>query len=397
MSVHKVATGWEVRWRQGGRQRSRTFPRGHKGEADDFDREIKRRRRLGGLTELDAGKRLLHDFAPEWRFRAAENRLARSTLDRYDQVWDVHVLPRLGHYALRELTTGLIEDELLAPMEAARVGRATQLKALYIVQAVLRYAVRRQLIPYNPAEQVERPRKRKRAVRPIAPVAVERMLSLLGPRDAMLVELLGYQGLRPGEALALTDIEVRERTLLVEAAIAVGEEKDTKTQKIRTVKLLGPVVPQLAEYQLATRKERLELGTELLFPRPDGEPWRATDYRNWRRRVFRPAAVAAGIATVTVERLPGGRERRRYKGPRPYDLRHTFVSLLIQEGRQLAYVADQAGHSVEECARTYTHLFEEYRDAKPAPAEDLIRRARTDVHDERNSQLVFGECSEPAS
>jgi integrase len=154
-----------------------------------------------------------------------------SHLDRYDQVWDVHVLPRLGDYALRELTTGLIEDELLAPMEAARVGRATQLKALYIVQAVLRYAVRRQLIPYNPAEQVERPRKRKRAVRPIAPVAVERMLSLLGPRDAMLVELLGYQGLRPGEALALTDNEVRERTLLVEAAIAVGEEKDTKTQR----------------------------------------------------------------------------------------------------------------------------------------------------------------------
>ena len=52
------------------------------------------------------------------------------------------------------------------------------------------------------------------------------------------------------------------------------------------------------------------------------------------------------------------------------------MSLLIQEGRSIAYVAEQAGHTVEECARTYTHLFDEYRDAKPVPAEDLIRSAR---------------------
>jgi integrase len=64
---------------------------------------------------------------------------------------------------------------------------------------------------------------------------------------------------------------------------------------------------------------------------------------------------------------------------RDRDLRHTFVSLLIHEGKSIAYVAEQAGHTVEECARTYTHLFDEYRDAKPVPAEDLIRSARNRV------------------
>jgi integrase len=65
--------------------------------------------------------------------------------------------------------------------------------------------------------------------------------------------------------------------------------------------------------------------------------------------------------------------------PRPYDLRHTFVSLLIAEGRTIAYVAAQAGHSAEECARTYLHLFDEHEDADPAErlsAEDAIRAAR---------------------
>jgi hypothetical protein len=55
------------------------------------------------------------------------------------------------------------------------------------------------------------------------------------------------------------------------------------------------------------------------------------------------------------------------------------VSLLIAEGRTIAYVAAQAGHSPEECARTYLHLFDEHQDAEPAErvtAEEAIREAR---------------------
>jgi type IV secretory pathway TraG/TraD family ATPase VirD4 len=47
--------------------------------------------------------------------------------------------------------------------------------------------------------------------------------------------------------------------------------------------------------------------------------------------------------------------------------------------RTIAYVAAQAGHSAEECARTYLHLFDEHRDVDPADrvsAEDAIRVAR---------------------
>jgi integrase len=172
-------------------------------------------------------------------------------------------------------------------------------------------------------------------------------------------------GLRPGEALALSDESVRERTLLIESSISFGAEKDTKTRRARAVRLLGPIGQDLAEYRLATAKERL--GSRYLFPRQDGEPWRDHDFRNWRRRVFKPAARRA---------LGLGEDDPT---PRPYDLRHTFVSLLIAEGRTIAYVAAQAGHSPEECARTYLHLFDEHQDADTAErvtAEEAIREAR---------------------
>ena len=44
---------------------------------------------------------------------------------------------------------------------------------------------------------------------------------------------------------------------------------------------------------------------DLVFPGPDGQPWRDTDWRNWRNRVFQPAAKKAGLIQT-----------------RPYDLRH---------------------------------------------------------------------------
>ena len=379
MSVHRVPEskggGWEVRWRQHSRQRSKRFH--DKDLADIFAADLRKRRRLGTLDDLDAGTELLSDWGRVWREKRAKVRLAASTLNRYEQVWDLWVLPYLGEYELREIDVG-VADDYMADLHDAECGLETQRKALYLLQAVLGYAVRRRRIPYNPMLSFDKPRGRRRAVKPLPLTAIETMIASLPPRDSVLTELMAYQGLRPGEALALTDTSIRDRTLLVESNISLGEEKDTKTHRIRTVNFLRPVPQDLAAYRLGTRRDRVA-GCPLLFPRPDGNPWRDTNYRNWRRRVFRPAAVAAGIATSTVKRLPDGSKRRRYNGPRPYDLRHTFVSLLIQEGRSIAYVAEQAGHTVEECARTYTHLFDEYRDARPVQAEDLIQRARARV------------------
>jgi integrase len=64
---------------------------------------------------------------------------------------------------------------------------------------------------------------------------------------------------------------------------------------------------------------------------------------------------------------------------RPYDLRHSFVSLLIAEGRTVIDVAGQAGHSPETCLRYYAHLFAEFDPPVRVSAEELIRKARLDA------------------
>src|SRR4051794_23482681 len=45
---------------------------------------------------------------------------------------------------------------------------------------------------------------------------------------------------------------------------------------------------------------------------------------------------------------------------RPYDLRHSFISLLIHDGLSVVEVARQAGHSPEMTLSTYAHVFDEH-------------------------------------
>ncbi|MGZ8795057.1 MAG: tyrosine-type recombinase/integrase, partial [Gaiellaceae bacterium] len=78
--------------------------------------------------------------------------------------------------------------------------------------------------------------------------------------------------------------------------------------------------------------------------------------------MFQCAADAAGLAEI-----------------RPYDLRHSFVSLLIAEGRNIVEVARQAGHSPSMALDTYGHVFDELDGAKRRPAAEVIRKARAKV------------------
>jgi integrase len=167
--------------------------------------------------------------------------------------------------------------------------------------------------------------------------------------DATLVSVLAYAGLRPyNEALALGWEHLTDGRLLVERKLVDGRLKPgTKTEKARSIRLLGPLVQDLNEWRIA----RSRPAQRLVFPRQDGEAWTEHDYGNWRRRVFREVTAV-----------------------RPYDLRHTFASLLIWEGQPITYVAQQLGHSPQTCLSTYAHVMDGVE--ANVPAEEAIRAVR---------------------
>ena len=76
---------------------------------------------------------------------------------------------------------------------------------------------------------------------------------------------------------------------------------------------------------------------KLVFVNEEGN---VIDDVNLRKRVFNKALEKAGMRLIRI-----------------HDLRHTFASLLIQNGESLAYVKDQLGHhSIQITVDIYGHL-----------------------------------------
>jgi integrase len=379
MSVEQVARGdgrkvWRVRWRdEHGRNRSKTV--GRKRDAEAFDAEIRRLRRLGELGIMDAGRISLAEFGQEWLVEYAVPNLEPKTLRTYESLWDRHVLPNIGGVELRQLRPAVL-DRYLAQLQRDGLSPASVKKVAGMLQGVLQRAVEWERIAQNPMRVAHKPRARRRIViRPIAPAQVEQLRQYLLAdgrlRGATLVSVLAYSGLRPGEALALTWDRVGERTIAVTGASSMGRLKGTKTGAERTVRLLSPLAQDLAEWRLAQGRPDPE---GIVFPgeSPDGTLTEG-QWNRWTQGTFRAAKLAVGLPNA-----------------RAYDLRHSFVSLLIHEGQSILEVARQAGHSPQTCLRDYGHLFDEFDPAKREPAEAVIGAARKSSYLSRTFRRTRG-------
>jgi integrase len=345
---------WRARWRQGGRYRARTFDR--KRDALNFSAELRRRQQLGTLSTLDTGRMTLAEYVAGTWATAYRSNLSESTRLRYGHLYDKHILPELGPLALAEIT-----PEVIARWQAQRLalggGPVAVRGALTLLGGILQRAVEGGHLQTNPARAVRKATlPRRTEVRPLAPAIVERMRRAATPRDATLLSILAYSGLRPGEALALQWRDIREQTILVERALSLGQEKDTKTSAHRTVRLLAPLAADLREWQLRSGRPS---DHALIFPSKKGGPWTLSAYQSWRRRAFKRALNRAGVAHG-----------------RPYDLRHSFASLLLHEGRSVIYVARQLGHDARLTLGTYGHVIDELDGAPHIAAEAAIIAAR---------------------
>ena len=144
-----------------------------------------------------------------------------------------------------------------------------------------------------------------------------------------------------GELIGLQwgDIDFHGGFIEVRRAVVMGRETTTKSHKIRRVDMSRQLMEELKRRKEIRQLEAMN-GKELLpwvFLSPGGV---RLDERNLRRAWYR-CLEQGGIRTV-----------------RFHDLRHTFVSLLIQKGAHPKYIQEQAGHSsIQVIMDTYGHLF----------------------------------------
>lgn len=368
---------FRVRWRCPVSDRRLSEEFDEQLDAVDFKAELRRAKRSNRLGELSAGQQLLRDFVSEtWWPTVAAVELESATLSAYASAWNRHLRPRIGHLQLRQISAPVIA-KLRRDLEVDGVGAQMIVKALTMLQSALRTAVVWGLIPGNPVTLVRKPYIPRPAVHPPAPATIERIVQWLRDREdehgPSLVYLVGYEGLRPSEALALQGRHVRVRTLLVEQKNVNGEilsYQKVKTKRPRPVDLLAAVAADLG-------RRRPE---QFVIAHTDGTPWRTSDYDAWRTDRWQPACEAVGIGKITLTRNEQGRSQRTYRGATPYWLRHASCSMRLLEGRlSPAEIAEQHGHTLQTFLTTYAHIISELRGQGSVPMEEQIERARAEL------------------
>jgi hypothetical protein len=100
---------------------------GTKRDAELFEADMKRRKRLGQLAEIDAGRQTVAEFAREWWRVHAEPNLTPRTRETYAIVFDKHILPRVGGLPLRDVTPAVVAGPERRPQDRWwRARRDTQ-------------------------------------------------------------------------------------------------------------------------------------------------------------------------------------------------------------------------------------------------------------------------------
>lgn len=378
-SVHRTRTGkWEVRFRQGDQNRSRTFKT--KEEARGFQAEVERSE-FAPLRPQDVPT--LGKYAEEWLSRRDD--LADSTRKQYAQWLAFHILPervdlrggldsQLGNMELSQIKPSQIKDWQHRRLDGG-AGPVVLAKAQTLLSQILDEAVVDGYLDYNPAASVKRPRRKKgekQGRHTLTAIQVEGLREWYLAREdfgsAALISVLAYIGIRPQDALALhwRDLDAK---LLVDKKNIGGEiVRGSKTSEDSEREVYVPVQVRA---DLMTWREFIPNAT-LIFPNRDNKPWTAANYNNWRSRKQEkdgvPMAVKCFKLAVRDTGLP--------EFTRPYDLRHTAASLYAAAGWNHLEIARQLGHSPEVSMRVYQRLIDFDPGRERRSIEDMISAAR---------------------
>jgi len=315
------------------------------------------------------------ELADKW-LNGREAKIRPATIGQYRDHVDKHLSPFFGSVLIGRIDMPLVEayisrkdkerkeaeairvkavaeNRQLTPEERAEIhgaiGIATINKTLTTLGTVLKYAVKAKLLDSNPISLVERPKlealeysEDKEKVQFLTPEQIRPFLAEAEPGlYQTLLTTAVMTGMRQEELLALRwgDIDWVTGQMLVRRTLSRdnGEWKfydpKNKTSR-RNIDVDPSLLLELKKWRLRLGKSELD---DLVFPSPtDGPLHRSTLYK----RGFLPAIRKSGVPRV-----------------RFHDLRHTYASLLIDQGEHPKYIQTQMGHSsITVTMDVYGHL-----------------------------------------
>ncbi|MFQ5517014.1 MAG: tyrosine-type recombinase/integrase, partial [Acidimicrobiia bacterium] len=360
-------TKWQVRYVDPtGRERSKTFKR--KTDAESFLIHVEAQKQRGEWVDPDRAATRLQDWAERWL--ATRTHLKPKTITGYESLLRTHIVPRFGTMRL-DCIEALSIEAWMADLQAAGLSSSRIRQAHQLLGALLKAAVHSRYLVRNPSEGTKPPRAKPREKLFLEPHQIDALADAVADHYRTLIYLLGYGGLRWGEAVALRRhridmlrgrIEISESLAEVGGKLIFGPTKNHRTRSIVVPIFLRDMLHQ---HSLQYAKPAADA---LVITTISGAPVRNS---NFSRRVWKPGLRAGGLPP----------------GLRIHDLRHTAAALLISRGAHPEAIKRHLGHSsIMVTMDTYGHLFPSETEALAHALDALYIDSQTDNRRTKHGQ-----------
>jgi integrase len=358
VTVRKKNGSWYVFVNHQGRRKAKCVGES-RAAAIQVKRALEAKLSLGEIGIFDQAEPPMPTFgnyADLWLKDYARMECKSSTADGYEGVLRQYLRPIFSPRRLREIKRDDIK-RLISEMIAKQLARSTVRNAISVLRGIFNQAIEDGLLDANPAVRLGRFTRTAKTteVKGIALTGheVEKFLKAakhVCPEYHPLFLLAVRAGLRRGELVALQwgDVEFGNnesdpnRFILVQHNYVRRQHTTTKSRKTRRVDMSRELRRALiglrdGRLRTVTLQGKADISKDWVFPSPDG---RILDPDNLYHRYFVPILAKSGIRKIRL-----------------HDLRHTFGSLLIQNGASIVYVKDQMGHSsIQVTVDTYGHM-----------------------------------------
>lgn len=314
-------------------------------------------RSIDDETYVEPSKQNFAEYLHRW-LNAAKPNLAPKTFERYKQLVEVNINPKLGPIKLSKLHPQQLAEFYTwsASFGNRRTGHGLHPQTVLHIHRLLRKALQQAVVwqfrASNPANSVDAPRVPEREMQPVDEERAAFLIEAAENTEMFLPMLIGFcTGLRRGEALALrwADLDLESARLTVNQSLTQTREggllfKSPKNKSSRrTIALPSVLVDALKDHRAKQQKTRELFGPDypnydLVLSLQDGTPWPPDRFTD---------------AYTAFARRNGA------KGIRFHDLRHTHASELLRRGTPIKTVSTRLGHSTSKITiDTYGHLMD---------------------------------------
>ena len=330
--------------------------KGNKKKAEKKLDELRKKYEVqaGGSGEL-CGTMLFADYMEHW-LKIIKGSVEITTYSSYSTNVKKKIVP---YFREKNLTLAGLQAKHLQAFylhELETISASSVQREHANIHKALKYAVQLDLIPYNPADRVERPKAQKHVSTYYTAEEMEQFLELSKDHKlALLFQMTAFYGLRRSEVIGLkwdnidfdsniftirhvvTQTNVEGKSTLIQA------DRAKNKSSVRSMPLVGGIRERLENLKAQQEKNREICGNCY------NQDFLGYVFVDEMGNLYKPDMVSDSFQKLLKKH---GLRKIRF-----HDIRHSCASLLLKNGVNLKLIQEWLGHSdISTTSNIYAHL-----------------------------------------